>query len=214
MKKTVLMLIVLLSGCDTGGASTTDVRQAAIDEARDKLGLAANVPVEARVWTGTEYDGEPSVCGTVSSADSQMPPQRFLARLEPLEWLVFENAHSPMRGDQNKFPSWQKYCSSVPVGTGVASADDNACGTRLDTNKNGMIEETEYLSFKFAFDDWDTNDDRSVSADEFRRCWGSVGNAEGVTGGLALFDQDGDGTLSQEEFFAGDRFAEFARLTG
>ena len=214
MKRAALALVALLAGCNSGAMTTEEIKAAATDRARQELDLAANAPLEATVWTGSEYDGEASVCGTVSSNTGQVPPQRFMARMEPFEWLVFEGAHDPMTSAQpDKFPSWEQYCSSG-AGTAAASTTENApCGTRLDANQNGRVEQAEYHSFGFAFDNWDTNNDYSVSAEEFGRCWPNVASAPAATG-FELFDEDSTGRLSQEEFFAAGRFRQFAQLRG
>ena len=108
-----LVMAAMMVACDSGGMSSDEVRTAAMEKAREEFNLADNAPLEAAVWTGTEYDGEGSVCGTVSSAGGRMPPQRFLARLEPFEWLVFEGAHERMIQSQpDKFAEWERYCAA------------------------------------------------------------------------------------------------------
>ena len=112
-KGAALVVVAALTGCGSGGMSSDEVRAAAMEEAREQFNLADNAPLEAKVWTGSEYDGEPSVCGTVSSEAGRMPPQRFLARLEPFEWLVFEEAHDRLIQSQpDKFPEWARYCAA------------------------------------------------------------------------------------------------------
>lgn len=102
----------LLVGCSDGGASTDDVRQAAIERMRGDHKLPASAALTAQVWTGTEYEGEPTACGTVSGGS--ISPQRFLASVEPLRFLVMEDAHKPMVvADQNKFPEWARYCAAT-----------------------------------------------------------------------------------------------------
>ncbi len=109
-----LVLMAMMTACDSGGMSSDEVRTAAMEKAREEFRLPDDAPLEARVWTGTEYDGEPSVCGTVSGAGGRMPPQRFLARLEPFEWLAFEEAHNPMIPSQpDKFAEWERYCAAA-----------------------------------------------------------------------------------------------------
>lgn len=101
------------AACTGETATTDDVRDMAIERMRSELGLPAGQPLEAAVWTGRDYDGEPAVCGTVS-ATGQGPaiaPRRFAARLDPLRMLVFENAHAPMvHSTPDKFPSWERLC--------------------------------------------------------------------------------------------------------
>lgn len=83
--------------------------------------------------------------------------------------------------------------------------EDERCGTRLDANQDGMVQEAEYNSFGFAFDNWDVDDDYRISPAEFQRCWDVVasGSAEPV---FRAFDEDGNGFLSQEEFFSNEEF--------
>ena len=110
-----LMIIAPLlaaAGCETGGSSTEDVRQAAIEHARAELGLAADAPLEATVWAGQEYEGEITVCGTVSGGNgAAVAPQRFAASTDPIDWLIFEDAHNPIVTSQpDKFPEWSQLC--------------------------------------------------------------------------------------------------------
>lgn len=113
MKRIMLLIgAALLAGCSDGGASTEDVRLAAIERVRSELKLPANAPLTAQVWTGAEYEGDPTACGTVSGGG--IGPQRFLASVEPLRFLVMEDAHKPMIvADQNKFPEWGRYCAGT-----------------------------------------------------------------------------------------------------
>lgn len=101
-----------LAACGQDGTSTEDVKEAAAERAREKLSLPADAPLETSVWTGEPFAGELTVCGTVSSAGGQeIPPQRFIATLEPLHWQVFEDAHNPMIPSQpGKFPEWSQTC--------------------------------------------------------------------------------------------------------
>jgi hypothetical protein len=104
---------LLLAGCNAGGTSTQEVRRAAIEHARQQLKLPADTPLEARAWVGQPHDGELTVCGTVSgqSGSSAVPPQRFAAATEPIEWLLFEPAHDPMvRSQPDKFREWSQLC--------------------------------------------------------------------------------------------------------
>ncbi len=106
-----------LSACEDGGTSTREMEAAAIDRARQELRLGAEVPLEAIVWAGAEdYDGKTVLCGTVSgkAGAASAPPQRFAATGDPIEWLVFTNAHSPMPPSQpDIFPEWQRICGSA-----------------------------------------------------------------------------------------------------
>jgi hypothetical protein len=87
---------------------------AAIEHARQELGVAADVPLQARVWVGPEqYEEQTVLCGTVSDRTpaSRVPPQRFAATGDPIQWLVFEDAHNPLITSRpDKFPEWQRLC--------------------------------------------------------------------------------------------------------
>lgn len=210
-----LAISLMLCACESGGASTAEIEAAAIERARDQLQLAASVPLEAKVWVGTgTVDGQPVLCGTVSdrSSGSGVPPQRFAAVDDPIEWLVFEDAHAPTTPSQpDKFREWGSICSGgEPAAT--PTSENNPCGTRIDANQNGLVEEAEYGSFTFAFDDWDTNDDQAVSNSEFARCWTRIGFGSSPSRAFGMFDTDSGSSLSQEEFFASDRFEQFAEL--
>lgn len=106
--------LAMLAACDQDGTSTQDVKEAAAERVREELGLAADAPLETSVWTGQEFAGELTVCGTVSSAGAQgFPPKRFIATTDPLRWQVFEDAHNPMIPSQpGKFPEWSQTCGS------------------------------------------------------------------------------------------------------
>lgn len=106
--------LILLAGCDSGGTTTREVRQAAIERARQEFQLPADAPLEASVWAGQPRDGETIVCGTVSGGGSaEFRPQRFAASTAPLEWLIFEDAHDAMvQADPDKFPEWSALCGT------------------------------------------------------------------------------------------------------
>lgn len=111
-----IALAVILPGLAACSAavSTQDVERAAMDRARQQLGLEAGTNLDAKVWTGKEHDGDLTYCGTVSSQEGAaraIPPQRFAASGDPLEFLVFEDAHAPMVTSQpDKFVSWEQLC--------------------------------------------------------------------------------------------------------
>ncbi len=103
----------LLLGCNSADTSTREVREAAIEHARQQLNLPADTPLEARVWVGKPREGELTVCGTVSGqgASSAVTPQRFAAATDPIEWLLFEPAHAPtVRSQPDKFREWPELC--------------------------------------------------------------------------------------------------------
>ena len=115
-----LTALLTLAGCGGGGMTTEDVREAAIDRAREELGVAADTPLEATVWIGGEYEGDVVVCGTVSdrtAGASGSVPQRFAASTDPFRWLVFEGAHDPVVTTQpDKFPEWATLCARQQQG--------------------------------------------------------------------------------------------------
>lgn len=106
---------LVVTACDSGGTSSKEMERVAMDRARQELGLAANVPLESRVWTGRPHEGEVTLCGTVSSADGAskpIVPQRFVATGDPAKFLVFEPAHQQMvQSEMNMFESWASLCA-------------------------------------------------------------------------------------------------------
>ena len=105
-----------LAACGGGALSTKDMEQAAKDKARQQLHLAADVPLEAKVWVGQPKDGHTVYCGTVSdtSSGTSVTPQRFAATPDPLRWLVFEPAHEPMLPAQpDKYAAWGNLCTGA-----------------------------------------------------------------------------------------------------
>jgi hypothetical protein len=109
-----LALVLPLAACGGGALSTKDMEQAAKEKARADLHLAADTPLEAKVWVGQPKDGQTVYCGTVSDTTSgtMVPPQRFAATPEPLRWLVFEPAHEPMIASQpDKYAAWGNLCT-------------------------------------------------------------------------------------------------------
>lgn len=110
-----------LAACESGGTSTSEMRTAAIEHARQELKLAADVPLQARVWVGQEQHQDQTVmCGTVSdsTAGTTVPPKRFAATGDPVRWLIFEDAHDAMVTAQpDKFPEWQRLCGPAPSST-------------------------------------------------------------------------------------------------
>lgn len=103
-----------LAACGGDGASTREMQAAAVERTRAELGLSVQVPLEAKVWTGKTHDDELTYCGTVSSSREgvAVPPQRFVATADPIEFLVFENAHARMvQTGEDKFVSWAALCA-------------------------------------------------------------------------------------------------------
>ena len=110
-----LVLSLGLAACGEDGMSSREMEQAAIDRARQELKLAADVPLEATVWTGKPVDGEVTYCGTVSSPKhSAVPvvPQRFAALSDPLRFELFEPAHEQIvQSRPDMFRSWAELCA-------------------------------------------------------------------------------------------------------
>lgn len=109
-----------LAACEDGGTSTSEMRAAAIEHARQELKLAANAPLEATVWVGAQqHEDQTVMCGTVSSSGGTvMKPKRFAATGDPINWLIFEDAHDAMVTAQpDKFPEWQRLCGPGPSST-------------------------------------------------------------------------------------------------
>lgn len=103
-----------LTSCDDGGTSTRDMGAAAVEQARPRLNLGKDVPLEATVWIGKEdYDGQVVFCGAVSarSTNTRVAAQRFAATGDPIQWLIFEDAHDALITSQpDKFAEWQTLC--------------------------------------------------------------------------------------------------------
>lgn len=106
-----------LASCGGEGVSTRDVERAAIDRARQELGLAQNVSLKATVWTGREADGELTYCGSVSSAEgapAPIRPQQFAAHGDPLTFFIFGDAHqTDPRSQPGKFENWTALCAGA-----------------------------------------------------------------------------------------------------
>ncbi len=114
-----LCLAGLLSStaCDRDDVSTRDVERAAIEHARQQLGLGQNVPLNATVWVGREADGQMSYCGSVESesgATTRIPPQQFAAHGEPLSFFIFGDAHRTVPESQpGMFENWTALCAGT-----------------------------------------------------------------------------------------------------
>lgn len=106
-----------LAACDDGGVSTQDIQRAAIERAREELGLAGDVPLKATVWTGREADGQLTYCGSVSSQPGATPAirtLRFAAHGEPLNFFIFGDAYLGKPGvELEKFGSWTALCANA-----------------------------------------------------------------------------------------------------
>lgn len=115
MRSTIVAATALaLAACSQDGTSTSEMRAAAEQRARQALNLPAEVALKSTVWIGhEEYVGASVMCGTVAGSGEGAPvrPQRFAATGDPIEWLVFEDAHDPMIATRSeKLPDWARYC--------------------------------------------------------------------------------------------------------
>ena len=106
--------LLALPACSEDAASTTEIKTAAEQRARQVLNLPADAALEATMWVGDEdYEGATVLCGTVSASGqnvAQVPPQRFAATSAPIHWIVFEDAHNPIGPQGEKFPDWSRFC--------------------------------------------------------------------------------------------------------
>ena len=112
----MLAAALAVAACDPGGTSSAEMEAAAVERARSELGLAGDVPLEAEVWVGREqHEGQTVLCGTVSGSgpDKSVRPKRFAATGDPVDWLIFEDAHASMVPSQpDKFPEWRHLCGT------------------------------------------------------------------------------------------------------
>ncbi|MDQ3246632.1 MAG: hypothetical protein M3Q52_07050 [Pseudomonadota bacterium] len=116
MRKLLLLFAVLgLAACEDGGTSAAEMEAAALDKVRQELRLAADAPLQTKVWVGAqEHEGETVLCGTASDSTpgTTVPPKRFAATGDPIRWLIFEDAYNPMiRTQGDKFPEWRRLCA-------------------------------------------------------------------------------------------------------
>lgn len=106
-----------IAGCDSADLSTREVELAAVQEARQRLGLDQDVPLKAKVWIGRERDGKMSFCGSVESKDSaatRIQPQQFAAHGDPLTFFIFGDAHQIRPQSQpGMFENWTAVCAGT-----------------------------------------------------------------------------------------------------
>jgi predicted small secreted protein len=89
------------------------------------------------------------------------------------------------------------------------------CGTygMLDRNGDGRISRDEWLAFGPAeFASWDANHNGHIGKGEFSSCWYGGGfwnnyNRANWEPAFAALDLNGDGTITQDEFFAAGTWA-------
>lgn len=118
-------------------------------------------------------------------------------------------------------------CGEAPTTTETVSADvdaaapaagtvqyaavgavDSPCGWYgpLDGDGDGAVNQVEYGNFgRVNFERWDLDDNARLSRDEFQRC-AKDGVYDRVAGTFGAFDANDDGSVSEGEFFASDRF--------
>jgi hypothetical protein len=111
----VLVLALLLGACADQSVSTAEVREAAKERVRQKLGLSPSTALFSTVWAGRSRDGELVLCGRVAGAPEgrgSIEPRRFIAALEPARWVLFEPASNPSIPSQpGKFIEWETACA-------------------------------------------------------------------------------------------------------
>ena len=112
--------VLSLLACNQAGVSTREMEELAVDRARQELKLAAEVPLQATVWTGKPYEDKVTMCGTVSAAEGSstpVEPQRFAAVGDPPQFLFFEPAHEEMvQSRPNMFQSFETLCAGTQAG--------------------------------------------------------------------------------------------------
>ena len=112
--------VLSLMACDQAEVSTREMGRLAIDRARQELGLGADVPLQATVWTGKPYEDKITMCGTVSAAEGSstpVEPQRFAANGDPPQFLFFEPAHEEMvQSRPGMFQSFETLCAGTQAG--------------------------------------------------------------------------------------------------
>lgn len=111
-------LLVLLTGCEQQGLSTTELQTAAKERVREKLGLTPRSTLFTSTFVGNPVDGDTVLCGIVEGkrADgTPFTPQRFIAAVEPGRWLQFapaDGAIPPTKPDM--FANWAETCGGRP----------------------------------------------------------------------------------------------------
>lgn len=104
----------------------------------------------------------------------------------------------------------------------VAAFDPNAtyapCGpTRVDANGDGRISTMEWNSYRAAgYANWDTNRDGRISRAEYANCWYGGGfyptyNRATWEPSYRVFDTNGDGWLSSDEYWSATAWAQYDR---
>lgn len=101
-------------------------------------------------------------------------------------------------------------CTTTPVAVATASST-GVCGTYgyVDVNNDGFISGDEWNTYRTSsYSFWDTNGDGRISRSEFERCYRAGGfyrdayyNPDYWTNYWTTFDANGDGYLSNEEYW-------------
>ena len=116
-------------------------------------------------------------------------------------------------------------CDTVPAAAPVAVADAQAsggvCGSYgyIDLNNDGFISGDEWTTFhQKSYGDWDVNHDGRVSRSEFEKCYRGGGfyrsayyNPDYWTNYWTAFDANGDGNLSNDEYWSSSAWATIDR---
>lgn len=109
-----LMLGLLLLGCQDEDLSTAQVEEAAKGRVREKLGLNEETALFSTSWVGKSRKGETVLCGLVAGAPDNgpvIPPQRFIAAMDPARWVLFEPASSvSLPARKGSFIEWKTAC--------------------------------------------------------------------------------------------------------
>jgi hypothetical protein len=111
-------------------------------------------------------------------------------------------------------------CMAEPAPVRPATAAEAAavCGTYgyVDVNNDGVISGDEWNTYRAgAYGFWDTNKDGRISRSEFEDCWRAGGfyreayyNPDYWTNYWTAFDANGDGYLSNDEYWSAATWAQ------
>lgn len=110
----LLACVMLFAACRDEGLSTAQVEEAAKERVRQKLGLNDETALFSNVWVGESRQGEMVLCGRVAGAPQNgaaIPPQRFIAAMDPARWVLFEPASNvSLPAQPAKFVEWETAC--------------------------------------------------------------------------------------------------------
>ena len=109
----------------------------------------------------------------------------------------------------------------APVVAPVTTAGTNVCGTYgyVDINNDGFITGDEWNTYRTStYSFWDVNSDGRISRSEFENCWRAGGfyrdayyNQGYWTNYWTGFDANGDGYLSNDEYWSAAAWARVDR---